>query len=153
MYKKEFIQQFLPAAQAAGEHFKLNPVVILAQAAIESGWGESVLCKVYHNYFGITGYGKSNIYWNGNKTEPGEKSHLQFRIYPTPQQSFFDFARLITTAYPFAAAMSFHPEAYAKEISYSHYISEMNGDNRADYQKMLVNISKYITGIISGITH
>lgn len=113
MHKKEFIQQFLPAAQAAGEHYKLNPVVILAQAAVESGWGESDLCKVYHNYFGITGYGKSNIYWNGGKTEPGEKSHLQFRIYPMPQQSFFDFARLITTAYPFAAAMSYHPEAYA----------------------------------------
>lgn len=144
MNKKEFIQQFLPAAQAAGEHFKLNPVVILAQAAVESGWGESDLCKVYHNYFGITGYGKSNIYWNGNKTEPGVKSHLQFRIYTMPQQSFFDFARLITTAYPLAAAMSYHPEAYAKEISYSHYISEMNGDNRADYQQMLESISQYI---------
>ena len=45
MHKKEFIQQFLPAAQAAGEHYKLNPVVILAQAAVESGWGESDLCN------------------------------------------------------------------------------------------------------------
>lgn len=148
MHKNEFIQKFLPAAQAAGEHFKLNPVIILAQAAIESGWGESTLCKVYHNYFGITGYGKSNIYWSGCKTEPGEESHLQFRIYTMPEQSFLDFARLITTAYPFAAAMSFHPEAYAKEISYSRYISEVNGDNRADYQKMLISISRYIIGIL-----
>lgn len=148
MHKNEFIQKFLPAAQTAGEHFKLNPVIILAQAAIESGWGESTLCKVYHNYFGITGYGKSNIYWSGSKTEPGEESHLQFRIYTMPEQSFFNFARLITTAYPFAAAMSFHPEAYAKEISYSRYISEVNGDNRADYQKMLISISRYIIGIL-----
>lgn len=148
MHKNEFIQKFLPAAQTAGEHFKLNPVIILAQAAIESGWGESTLCKVYHNYFGITGYGKSNIYWSGSKTEPGEESHLQFRIYTMLEQSFFDFARLITTAYPFAAAMSFHPEAYAKEISYSRYISEVNGDNRADYQKMLISISRYIIGIL-----
>ena len=45
MHKKEFIQQFLPAAQAAGEHFKLNPVVIHSQAAVENGMGESDLCK------------------------------------------------------------------------------------------------------------
>lgn len=144
MHKKDFIQKFLPAAKAAGDFFKLNPVIILTQAAIESGWGESSLCIVYNNFFGITGYGKSNLYWKGYKTEPGQTGHLQFRIYDTPMQSFFDFARLITTAYPRAAAMSYHPEAYAKEISYSHYISEVNGDNREGYRKMVMSISKDI---------
>ncbi|WP_369526151.1 glucosaminidase domain-containing protein [Parabacteroides goldsteinii] len=83
MDKQIFFKQFLPAAQAAGEHFKLNPDIILAQAAIESGWGESVLCRTFHNYFGLTGYGQPTLYWKGAKTlriKDGGLSHLQFRI-------------------------------------------------------------------------
>ena len=147
MDKQVFFKQFLPVAQAAGEHFKLNPNIILTQAAIESGWGESVLCSVYHNYFGLTGYGQPTLYWNGAKTLPiedGGISHLQFRIYETVEQSFFDFARLIRVVYPTAAALSNYPEAYAKEIAYSRYISEANGDNREAYRLLLIKICKYI---------
>ncbi|WP_455640344.1 glucosaminidase domain-containing protein [Parabacteroides sp.] len=147
MQKQEFIKQFLPAAQVAGKHFKLNPVVILAQAAIESGWGESVLAKVYHNYFGLTGYGQPTLYWKGAKTlktEEGGISHLQFRIYESAEQSFFDFARVIRTVYQTAADVSNYPVAYAKEIAYSRYICETNGDNREAYQQMLKSISQYI---------
>lgn len=147
MHKQAFFKQFLPAAQAAGEHFKLNPAIILAQAAIESGWGQSTLCRLYNNYFGLTGYGQPTLYWNGSKTlkaEEGGISHLQFRIYESEEQSFFDFARLIRSVYPTAAAVSFYPEAYAKEIAYSRYISEQNGDNREAYRKMLIAICKYI---------
>ena len=147
MDKQAFFKQSLPAAQAAGEHFKLNPDIILAQAAIESGWGESFLCRTYHNYFGLTGYGQSTLYWKGAKTlkiEDGGISHLQFRIYESDQQSFFDFARLICTVYPTAAAISIYPEAYAKEIAYSRYISEQNGDNREAYRKLLITICNYM---------
>lgn len=147
MNKQDFFNQFLPAAQAAGEHFKLNPQMILTQAAIESGWGESVLCKVYNNYFGLTGYGQPTLYWKGTKTlkkEDGGISHLQFRIYESVEQSFFDFARLIRQVYPTAATLSNYPEAYAKEIAYSRYISEENGDNREAYRKLILSICKYI---------
>ncbi len=44
MTKKDFITKYLPLAQKAGEAFRINPVVILAQAAIETGWGQSDLC-------------------------------------------------------------------------------------------------------------
>ena len=57
MIKEIFVQQFYPLAQAAGKLFNINPVVVLAQAAIESGWAESRLSKDYNSFFGITGYG------------------------------------------------------------------------------------------------
>lgn len=50
MTKQEFITRYLPLAQKAGEAFRINPVVILAQAAIETGWGQSDLCLLYHNF-------------------------------------------------------------------------------------------------------
>ena len=55
MKQSEFFSSLLPLAQKAGEAFRINPAVILAQAAIESGWGQSDLASEYHNYFGKIG--------------------------------------------------------------------------------------------------
>lgn len=152
MGKREFIQLYLPAAEAAGRTFGINPSVVLAQAAIETGWGESTLGRKHFNFFGITAYGKPNPYWQGGKTDlsgSGGVSSLLFRTYSRAEESFMDFARLIHTAYPVAAALSFSPSAYAKEIAYSKYISEVNGDNRAAYQRMLVSICRNIDQLIN----
>lgn len=148
MEKGEFVKGYGGAARMAGELYRMNPVVILAQAAIESGWGESTLAVKYHNFFGITGYGVTNAYWHGGKTDLGNGG-LLFRRYDTPEHSFLDFARLVFTAYPQAAAVSAYPAAYAQEIAYSRYISEVNGDNRAAYRKMLVSIARQIQLLIS----
>jgi flagellar protein FlgJ len=143
MKKNDFIKTYLPLAKQAGESFDLNPTVILAQAAIETGWGQSTLATVYHNFFGITAYGKHNAYWTGDAVNLGNHG-LRFRIYREPRLSFLDYARLIRSGYKRAAAMSFTPEAFAKEIAYSPYISEANGDNREAYRKNLLAISKQI---------
>lgn len=143
MLKKEFIALCTPFAVKAGAAFRINPVVIIAQAAIESGWGRSVLAVQYHNYFGITAYGKPNVWWTGGTAQLSEGS-LLFRSYSEPAHSFMDYARLVRNAYPHAAGMSFQPAAFAKEIAYSKYISEVNGDNREAYRKMLVSICKTV---------
>ena len=140
MEKRLFVKMYGEAARTAGGLFGMNPVVILAQGAIESGWGESVLAVKYHNFFGIAGYGVANAYWHGGKTDLGNGG-LLFRRYDTPEHSFMDFARLVSSAYPQAAAVSFYPEAYAQEIAYSRYISEANGDNRAAYCRTLRRIA------------
>ncbi len=146
MKQVKFINTYLPPAKLAGEKFRINPVVILAQAIIESGWGTSTLSTRYFNFFGITGYGKRNEYWQGHSVQLGEKS-LQFRTYATVQDSFYDYARLIRSAYSPAADMSYHPEAFAKEIAYSKYISEVNGDNREVYRRSIVSLCKTIESV------
>ena len=65
MKQSEFFSSLLPLARKAGEAFRINPAVILAQAAIESGWGQSDLASEHHNYFGLTAYGRSNVWWKG----------------------------------------------------------------------------------------
>ena len=61
-----------------------------------------------------------------------------------PHTSFLDFARLIRSAYPRAYHFSFQPEAYAKEIAYSPYISEQNGDNRDLYRRNIIALEAEI---------
>ena len=144
-----FVKNSLQAAVSAGASFNMNPTMILAQAAFESGWGMSKLATGSNNYFGLTAYGCSNQYWHGGKTTVNTGSYsLDFRRYDTRENSFLDFARLIHSAYPVAATLTFHPTAYAKEIAYSKYISEVNGDNRAAYQRMLVSICRTIERMI-----
>lgn len=147
MTKYEFVKRYLPEAEAAGKRYRINPVIMLAQAAIESGWGESDLAKQHRNMFGITGYGPSNEFWHGYRVTL-VKGGLPFRKYADTQSSFMDYARLITTAYPAAAAVSYSPAAYAREIAYSKYISEVNGDNRAVYCRLLNNLSASIGKLI-----
>lgn len=147
MTKKDFITKYLPLAQKAGEAFRINPVVILAQAAIETGWGQSDLCLRYHNFFGITAYGKKNVWWTGTSAQLSADS-LSFRTYPAPLHSFMDYGRLIRHAYTDAADVSYKPAAFALKIGYSKYISEVNGDNREAYRRMLVSISQSITKLI-----
>jgi flagellar protein FlgJ len=149
MKKSKYIQQYLPAAQAVGKAYNLNPDIILAQAAIESGWGESTLAVEHNNFFGITAYGRHSKYWTGEKvdiraTPDGKSPGLIFRKYASHMDSFMDFGRLIRSAYPRAAILSFNPAAYASEMAYSSYISEVNGDNRAAYERMLCSITRNI---------
>ena len=146
MTKQDFVNKFYPAAKAAGAEFNINPVVVLAQAAIESGWGESKLSS-YNNFFGITAYGRINNYWHGGKIQLAENG-LTFRQYDTMENSFMDYCRLIRGSYRTSADLSFHPAAFAKSIAYSKYISEVNGDNRASYQILMEKLSASIATLV-----
>lgn len=146
MTKQDFVNKFYPAAKAAGAEFNINPVVVLAQAAIESGWGESKLSS-YNNFFGITAYGRINNYWHGGKIQLAEGG-LTFRRYDTIENSFMDYCRLIRGSYRTSADLSFHPAAFAKSIAYSKYISEVNGDNRASYQILMEKLSASIATLV-----
>lgn len=149
-----FVKNCLQAAIAAGEKFHMNPSVILAQAAFESGWGTSDLATKSNNFFGLTAYGCSNQYWHGSKTAVKGRSYsLDFRRYDTRENSFLDFARLIRNSYRTAWQVSNDPVAYAREIAYSPYISELNGDNRELYRHSLVQIEKTIQAVVALLTH
>ncbi len=144
MTKEEFVKTYYSLAEKAGKKYNLNPTVILAQAAHESGWGGSYAARVRKNFFGILAAGKPNEYWDGSKSPSQTNPHLVFRIYKTAQDSFMDFARLISVKYKSAASVSQDSTQYAKAIAYSPYISEKNGDNRPAYQKAVISNSNYI---------
>jgi flagellar protein FlgJ len=148
MDKETFVTTYLPLAQKAGERFGMNPAVILAQAAIESGWGSSYGARVRKNFFGITAAGSPNEFWDGSYSVANNQYRLKFRVYKTEQDSFYDFARLISSRYKTAHALSNDSTAYAQAIAYSPYISESNGDNRENYRKGIISTFKSISSIV-----
>jgi flagellar protein FlgJ len=140
--KKNYVSTLYPIAEIAGKKFNINPVVILAQGAMESGWGTSYMAKNINNFFGITASGKPNDYWKG-ENYISKSSGLKFRKYPTIQDCFYDFARLISSNYKSAAAASFSIADYAREISNSPY-AEQDPKNRAIYRKAVISNAAYI---------
>jgi peptidoglycan hydrolase FlgJ len=148
MKKTNFVNQYYAHAKAAGVAFGIDPKVILAQGAHESAWGESYAAKVRKNFFGILATGAPNIYWDGAKSASKTNPRLVFRIYKTELDSFMDFARLISSKYKSAAAVSSDTLQYAKAIAYSPYISETNGDNRPAYQKAIITNAQFIDKVL-----
>jgi flagellar protein FlgJ len=148
MTKEElYVTKYYPLAVAAGEMFQLNPLVILAQGAFESGWGTSTLAKTYNNFFGITAAGSPNAFWDGKSYQATNQYRLKFRVYNNPDDSFRDFARLIAAKYKAAHAVNQDYKAYAQKIAYSPYISESNGDNRENYRKGIIRLYETIENV------
>ncbi|EJF00547.1 lysozyme [Liquorilactobacillus mali] len=51
--KRKFITAILPIAQEQQKQYRILTSITLAQAALESDWGQSQLAAQYHNLFGV----------------------------------------------------------------------------------------------------
>lgn len=64
-----------------------------------------------------------------------------------------DAARLIRDNYRRAWQVSDDPDAYAKEIAYSPYISTLNGDDRETYRSSLASLARTVQAIAELISN
>lgn len=100
---------------------------IIAQAVLESGWGESKLASVYHNYFGL----KCGTTWTGKSVNlstmeeytPGTLTQIKdnFRVYDNMEEGvkgYFDFIQL--SRYQNLRGIT-DPEEYLKTIKADGY--------------------------------
>lgn len=103
------------------------PSVLIAQSAVESGWGSSGVCKVAKNYFGIT---KGS--WTG-ETYKASTGHT-FRKYASKRQSVKDYIKLLHENYKYVIlARNYTDQAIA--LNNSAY---SGGD--ANYGAKIINI-------------
>ena len=95
--REDFFAAYAPLAQEVGKKYDLYPSVILAQAAVESNFGESELSRNYNNYFGIKGKGVvlPTIEMEGERKMAVEDG---FRTYDSARESFYDYGKLIAKA-------------------------------------------------------
>lgn len=118
----EFVKTLWPEAQRAGRELGVDPKHILAQAALETGWGRSVPSHATgqssHNFFGI----KAGSNWNGATVtvrtveyENGVPATRQdqFRSYGSPQEAFRDYVALLRDNPRYAKALDTGTDAHA----------------------------------------
>lgn len=128
MEKQEFIKQIAGYVKkyAAGYGIKVHSPII-AQAILESGWGESKLAAVYHNYFGL----KCGTKWTGKSVNlktmeeytPGTLTQIKdnFRVYDNMEEGvkgYFEFIQL--KRYQNLKGIT-DPEEYLKTIKADGY--------------------------------
>jgi peptidoglycan hydrolase FlgJ len=125
-----FTQKLMPLLQQAGQQLGMSPKILLAQAAIETGWGRSV---VGNNLFGI----KAGSSWTGQKVEAatheyqdGEMVPLTdaFRAYPSLEASVQDFVSLVQNSPRYRAALGWGDDvvSYAENLLAGGWATDVN---------------------------
>ena len=121
----------MPVARKVAQKFGLNPLVIVAQAALETGWGQHV--GKGNNFFGIKAGGS----WQGEAALETTSEFVKgrmvtenayFRSYKDAEASFEDYARLVTSndRYAKAVAQKCDPDRYFEEIQRAGYATDPN---------------------------
>jgi peptidoglycan hydrolase FlgJ len=119
---EEFVQKLWPCAEEAGKALGVDPRHLLAQAALETGWGKSVPCDAdgspSFNFFGI----KAGTSWQGDsvsaKTLEFEggvpvPKQAKFRAYDSPADSFRDYVDVLRNNPRYASALNTGSDATA----------------------------------------
>lgn len=91
----EFVRQLTPMATEIGARYGIDPALIITQAAIESGWGQSV---AGNNYFGVKSHGQPGGQTVLTKEEVNGQlvpRYEQFRSYGDLRGSMEDYARFL----------------------------------------------------------
>ncbi len=78
---EEFVATMLPHAAKAAEKLGLPPQVLIAQAALETGWGKKIMSGL--NVFGI----KADAGWKGNYTT--QNTHEVYNGQAVPEKAKF----------------------------------------------------------------
>ena len=151
---KVFVDTYLSAAVRIQKKTGLNYLVILAQAAIESGWG---LKAVGNNFFGIKYHGKgkkqlittTEVLWSANAKFPEILSMTKrkdgmyvykvkdwFRAYDTPEESFEDHALFFQENKRYKDAWQVRHEPYL----FSEAIAKAGYATAPDYAERLKDV-------------
>ncbi|PFG70311.1 flagellar protein FlgJ [Pseudomonas poae] len=131
----EFVATMLPMAKAAAARIGIDPKYLVAQAALETGWGKSVMRaedgSSSHNLFGI----KAGQSWQGGQARAITsefrdgamvKETAQFRSYDSYQDSFHDLVTLLQSndRYKEVVKSADNPEQFVRELQKAGYATD-----------------------------
>src|SRR5690606_28097698 len=126
-----FVKSIWPAACGTAEELGVSPRALVAQAALETGWGRRLVGGAdSHNLFGIKATGG----WKGEKVASGTHEYYggkrvdirdDFRAYDSVQKSFDDYARLMRSKrYSGALAAGDDPARFARALQQAGYATD-----------------------------
>ena len=128
MTKQEFLAAATRAALACSRTSRFPPGIAVAQAALESNWGQSKLARDAHNYFGIKAHGDhARVTFPTLEHIHGRDLRVSaaFARYDSMEECFADRDRLLATAQCYAGARACcgDPEAFARALA-AHWATD-----------------------------
>ncbi|SMY31795.1 flagellar assembly peptidoglycan hydrolase FlgJ [Photobacterium andalusiense] len=136
----EFVDHMKPYAQQAARALGTDPALLIAQAALETGWGKKVINNALgssNNLFNI----KADPRWQGQKVATktlefhdgiAVQEQAAFRAYDSYQHSFDDFVNFLqhNPRYSKALTHSTQPQQFIREIHQAGYATDPNYSNK-----------------------
>lgn len=149
-----FVKSLLPAAKKALQGTPIQPLMLVAQAALETGWGQKVIKKTdgnsSFNLFGI----KADSRWQGEKANVqtleyrdgvAKKENAFFRAYNSLEDSVKDYVDFLSSDSRYSQALQNgkDPAKYFESLQSAGYATD------PEYAKKIVKIlnSDYFAGL------
>lgn len=132
---EHFVASLMPFAERIGNESGIDPKVMIAQAALETGWGRHMIKgdggQPSFNLFGI----KADSRWNGDAvgittTEfrggVAMKERADFRAYPDYEASFRDYVDFLQSnpRYRDVLSSAGQPEVFADKLQEAGYATD-----------------------------
>ncbi len=137
----QFVAQVLPSIRRTAAALGVHPLGLLAQAALETGWGQRMPRNADGspslNLFGV----KAGADWTGARAPAttvefsggvATRQRTAFRAYGSIEEGVGDFAKLLATSprYRDALAAGANPQAYVERIGRSGYATDPEYANK-----------------------
>ena len=131
---ERFVAEIWEHAKQAGKELGVDPRALVAQAALETGWGRRVIKTgdggSAHNLFGIKAAG-----WKGERARTATHEYsngvkhnetADFRAYASPAESFADYVRLLKNnpRYQQALAAGKDIQGFARGLQKAGYATD-----------------------------
>ena len=132
---QEFVRRLYPLAERAAERIGVDPRMLLAQSALETGWGRRMIARPdgvsTHNLFGI----KADERWSGPRANVNTTEYedgvvrlekAAFRSYDSYEDSFNDYVDFLegNPRYREALNNSHDAESFARLLQEAGYATD-----------------------------
>ncbi|MGB0204121.1 MAG: flagellar assembly peptidoglycan hydrolase FlgJ [Neptuniibacter sp.] len=132
---EEFVEKLMPLAEKVASELGVDPRVLLAQSALETGWGKFMVRDAdvsnSNNLFNI----KADSRWGGNSARVftleyrngvAQREQAQFRSYESYEDSFRDYVDFLKNSprYTLALENANDPYAYVQQLQEAGYATD-----------------------------
>lgn len=132
---EDFVKTLYPIAEEVADSIGVDPRVLLAQSALETGWGRKMIAMPdgsnSHNLFGI----KADSRWSGAETvamthevheERSLTQNARFRSYASYEESFRDYVKFLqeNPRYQEALGSGHDADAFTRELQKAGYATD-----------------------------
>lgn len=122
--EQKYIETYAPIAISEMERTGVPASITLAQAMLESKYGESELAAEFNNHFGI----KCHSDWKGAKTYYDDDQRSEcFRVYASAEESFRDHSDFLRYQSRYASLFDLNPydyKSWARGLKASGYATD-----------------------------